>query len=35
VAEDSNNLEIGIGLSLAAGATAGIAFMVVRRRRRA
>jgi hypothetical protein len=34
VAEDSNNLEIGIGLSWQP-ATAGIAFTVVRRRRRA
>jgi len=34
-ASESSNLEIGIGLSLAVGATAGVAYIVVRRRRRA
>ncbi|MEW2633000.1 excalibur calcium-binding protein [Streptomyces sp. NPDC048389] len=33
-ASESSNLEIGIGLTLAVGATAGVAYMVVRRRRR-
>ncbi|MEU0084679.1 excalibur calcium-binding protein [Streptomyces sp. NPDC006274] len=33
-ARESGNLEIGIGLGLAVGATAGIAYTVVRRRRR-